>query len=119
MWRALFPKGRISFMEFDKACAEKYRTAVEKEAGGKLYPGDQADPALLKKVLSLAPPACSARWALRMLCASEEALGTLGPFIPSTWVPGKGEETLSRVPKRTPEPFSLIFPVQHFLFIKL
>ncbi len=39
-------------MEYDKACADEYRAAIEKEAGGTLYAGDQADSVLLAEVVA-------------------------------------------------------------------
>ncbi len=52
LWVKLFPEGEISFVEYDKACAEKYRAAIEEKAGGMLYAGDQSDSALLAEVVA-------------------------------------------------------------------
>ncbi len=52
LWRKLFPRAEISFIEFDVQCAEKYRGAIEQDAGGTLYAGDQANKTLMAKVVA-------------------------------------------------------------------
>ncbi|KAL4448222.1 hypothetical protein ABPG75_005441 [Micractinium tetrahymenae] len=51
LWRRLFPRAAISFIEIDAQCAEKLRTDIE-ATGGRLYIGPQAEPATVAPVLT-------------------------------------------------------------------
>ncbi|KAI7846177.1 hypothetical protein COHA_000347 [Chlorella ohadii] len=52
IWRALLPCANISFIDYDAACAEKYKTQIESEGGGRLYIGSQDDPKLLAQIVA-------------------------------------------------------------------
>ena len=52
LWRRLFPRATISFIESDVKCAEKYKQSIEREAGGTLYMGNQANLTLLARIVS-------------------------------------------------------------------
>ncbi|GAB4818003.1 hypothetical protein N2152v2_005049 [Parachlorella kessleri] len=52
LWRKLFPKAQISFVEYDVTCAKKYKESIERESGGTLYMGDQKDAKLLAKIVA-------------------------------------------------------------------
>ena len=51
VWKEYVPKAYISFLEYDEACAAKWKSRIESGAGGTLYTGDQADPAVLAKIV--------------------------------------------------------------------
>jgi len=51
VWKEYVPKASISFLEYDKPCAAKWKVSIESDAGGTLYTGDQADPAVLTKIV--------------------------------------------------------------------
>lgn len=51
VWQEYVPKASISFLEYDKACAATWKARVEASAGGTLYTGDQADPAVLTEIV--------------------------------------------------------------------
>ncbi|EFN54136.1 hypothetical protein CHLNCDRAFT_135522 [Chlorella variabilis] len=40
LWHAFLPCAKISFVEYDRECAVKWKDSVKKEAGGKLYIGN-------------------------------------------------------------------------------
>eukprot|EP00887_Chlorella_sp_A99_P000455 scaffold17.g455.t1 len=54
IWRSYLPCSNISFLEYDRACAEKFKESIEREAGGRLFIGSQDDPALLADVAQYA-----------------------------------------------------------------
>lgn len=51
MWRTFLPNSKISYIEVDKRCGERYRKQIEKTSGGILYLGSQDDPALLQQII--------------------------------------------------------------------
>lgn len=46
LWKALFPRAAVSFIEFDGPCAEGFRAQIE-ATGGQLFIGPQADGAVM------------------------------------------------------------------------
>jgi hypothetical protein len=52
LWRQFLPNTKVSFLESNKACAEKFRAAIERDSGGILYAGNQADTAFLQDVVT-------------------------------------------------------------------
>lgn len=52
LWRALLPCANISFIDYDAACAGKYKVQIEAEGGGRLYIGSQDDPKLLADIVA-------------------------------------------------------------------
>lgn len=51
LWREYLVNSEMSFVEYDKTCAEQWQKDVEKKARGKLYIGDQSDTAFLQSVI--------------------------------------------------------------------
>ena len=52
LWRDLFPNAAISYVEYDKPCAEKFRSEIERKSRGTLYAGDQEDPDLIRNIVA-------------------------------------------------------------------
>lgn len=51
-WREFPPRAAISYLEFDAACAEPFRPAIE-ATGGWLHVGSQDDTAFLQSIVDL------------------------------------------------------------------
>ena len=51
MWTEYLPYSEMSFVEYNAACAEQYRDAIETKARGKLYIGDQENVIFLKSII--------------------------------------------------------------------
>lgn len=39
MWKQYIPNAKVSYLEYDAACATKHKTDIEAQAGGTLYIG--------------------------------------------------------------------------------
>ena len=54
LWTQFFShkNSSISFVEFDRVCAEKYRSKIEAKGRGKVYVGDQAEDAFLQSIVA-------------------------------------------------------------------
>lgn len=51
LWTEFLPNSKISFVEYDAICAEKYRDTIEQQSRGRLYVGDQANVTFLKSII--------------------------------------------------------------------
>lgn len=40
MWKKYIPNAKVSYLEYDAACATKHKTDIEAQAGGTLYIGN-------------------------------------------------------------------------------
>ena len=40
MWKKYIPNAKVSYLEYDAACATKHKTDIEAQAGGTLYIGE-------------------------------------------------------------------------------
>lgn len=52
LWKKYMSNTKVSYLEYDAACATKHKTDIEAASGGKLYIGDQADATLLEEILA-------------------------------------------------------------------
>ena len=52
LWTDYLPNSEMSFVEYNAACAEEYRDAIERKARGKLYIGDQENVSFLKSIIN-------------------------------------------------------------------
>jgi hypothetical protein len=53
LWRALFPRAAVSFIEYHANCAKEFQADIE-ATGGRLFTGSQADPKVLGAVVGWA-----------------------------------------------------------------
>lgn len=44
MWKKYIPNAKVSYLEYDAACATKHKTDIEAQAGGTLYIGNNIAP---------------------------------------------------------------------------
>ena len=51
LWTTYLPNSEISFVEYDAACATKFKSSVETEHKGRLYIGDQANVTFLQEII--------------------------------------------------------------------
>ena len=51
MWTEFLPNAKISFVEYDALCANKWRENIEKAGRGQLYVGDQGNKTFLNDII--------------------------------------------------------------------
>ena len=62
MWKKYIPNAKVSYLEYDAACATKHKTDIEAQAGGTLYIGNTSPRvqynrlAEIKHVISISQP---------------------------------------------------------------